>query len=381
MTQDLNEFRRKVQAFAASEISPIAAKIDQQDEFPSDLWRKLGGANLMGITIPKKYGGEELSYLHHVIATEELSRASGSVGFAYAAHSNICVDNLFKNSTEAQRQKYLAPLLSGEHVGALAMSEPDAGSDVIGSMACSAKKHGNVWIANGTKRWITNGPYAETFIVYMRTAEKTAGSRSISAFLVDKGMAGFTTGDKKDKLGMRGAGNCELYFDDCEIPHGNVLGEVNQGVSLLMNGLDSERLILCGGPLGIMQAALDVVLPYVHERHQFGQPIGQFQMIQAKIADMYTQLEAARAMAYRLGENFHTNKNRNRDAAAACLFASEAATAVALNAIQIMGGRGYMNEEIPGRLLRDSKIYEIGGGTNEIRRLIIARDLFKASKP
>jgi len=381
MTQDLNEFRRKVQAFAESEIAPIAAKIDQQDEFPSDLWRKLGDANLMGITIPKKYGGEELSYLHHVIATEELSRASGSVGFAYAAHSNICVDNLFKNSTETQRQKYLAPLLSGEHVGALAMSEPDAGSDVIGSMACSAKKHGNVWIANGTKRWITNGPYAEAFIVYMRTAEKTAGSRSISAFLVDKGMAGFTTGDKKDKLGMRGAGNCELYFEDCEIPDGNVLGEVNQGVSLLMNGLDSERLILCGGPLGIMQAALDVVLPYVHERHQFGQPIGQFQMIQAKIADMYTQLEAARAMVYRLGENFHTNKNRNRDAAAACLFASEAATAVALNAIQIMGGRGYMNEEIPGRLLRDAKIYEIGGGTNEIRRLIIARDLFKASKP
>jgi len=379
MTQDLNEFRMKVQAFAESEIAPIAAKIDQQDEFPSDLWRKLGSANLIGITIPKQYGGEELSYLHHVIATEELSRASGSVGFAYAAHSNICVDNLFKNSTEAQRKKYLAPLLSGEHVGALAMSEPEAGSDVIGSMACSAKKHGNVWIANGTKRWITNGPYAETFIVYMRTAEKTVGSRSISAFLVEKGMAGFTTGDKKDKLGMRGAGNCELYFEDCEIPDENVLGEVNQGVSLLMSGLDSERLILCGGPLGIMQAALDVALPYVHERHQFGQAIGQFQMIQAKIADMYTRLEAARAMVYRLGENFHSNKNRNRDAAAACLFASEASTAVALNAIQIMGGRGYMNEEIPGRLLRDSKIYEIGGGTNEIRRMIIARDLFKAS--
>ena len=377
MSKDMQQFRMKVREFAQTELAPYASQIDREDEFPADMWRKIGSANLMGITIPKQYGGEELSYLHHVIVVEEFSRASGSAGFAYAAHANICLDNLYKSGTEQQRQKYLPKLISGEQVGALAMSEPNAGSDVVGSMECHAEKKGDVWIANGTKRWITNGPYANTFIVYMRTASKTHGSKSITAFIVERGMKGFSQGKKKDKLGMRGAGNCELYFDNCEIPKENVLGEVNKGVALLMNGLDSERLILCAGPLGIMQSALDVVLPYVQERVQFGKPIANFQMVQAKIAEMYTRLEAARGMVYRLGENFSTHKHRNRDAAAACLFASEASTSVALDAIQLMGGRGYMNEEVPGRLLRDSKIYEIGGGTNEIRKMIIARDLTK----
>lgn len=380
MTTDLQTFRERVRKFAESEIAPKAAQIDIDDEFPDDMWRKLGDAGLLGLTIPKTYGGEELSYLHHVIAVEEISRASGSAGFAYAAHSNICVDNLYKNGSDEQRKKYLPPLISGEHAGALAMSEPEAGSDVVGSMTCSAEKKGKFWIANGTKRWITNGPYANTFIVYMRTADKSVGSRSITAFLVEKDMPGFTQGPKKDKLGMRGAGNCELYFEDCKIPEENVLGEVNQGVAILMNGLDSERLILCGGPLGIMQAAMDLVVPYARERKQFGQSIGNFQMVQAKIAEMYTRLEVSRSMVYRLGENFSDPSSRNRNAAAACYFASEASTAVALDAIQIMGGRGYMNEEIPGRLLRDSKIYEIGGGTNEIRKMIIARDLLKPPK-
>ncbi len=378
MHAELDEFRAKVQSFAQHKVQPLAAQIDKEDEIPIQVWRDLGEAHLMGMTIPKEYGGENLSYLHHLIATEELSRVSGSVGFAYAAHSNICVDNLYKHATEAQRKKYLPALLTGVHVGALAMSEPNAGSDVVGSMECHAAKQGSVWIANGTKRWITNGPYADTFIVYMRTADKAKGSRSITAFIVEKAMPGFTTGEKKDKLGMRGAGNCELYFENCEIPDENVLGEVNQGVSLLMSGLGTERLILCGGPLGIMQAALDLCLPYLLERKQFGQPIGNFQMMQAKIAEMYTRLAASRAMTYRLAENFHTSSSRDRDAAAACLFSSESSTAVALDAIQIMGGRGYMNEEIPGRLLRDSKIYEIGGGTNEIRKMIIAKDLMKS---
>jgi len=380
MSTDIETFREKVKEFASSEIAPHAAKIDSDDEFPVDMWKKIGDANLMGVTIPKEYGGLGLSYLHHVVATEELSRASGSAGFAYAAHSNICLDNLYKNANETQRKKYMPGLISGEQVGALAMSEPDAGSDVVGSMTCHAELKGDVWVANGMKRWITNGPYADTFIVYMRTADKSEGSRTITAFLVEKSMDGFTQGPKKDKLGMRGAGNCELFFKDCEIPTENVLGEVNQGVSILMNGLDSERLLLCGGPLGIMQAAIDLVVPYSIEREQFGQSIANFQMVQAKLAEMYTRLSASRAMVYSLGEQFATTKTRNRDAAAACLFSSESSTAVSLDAIQLMGGRGYMNEEIPGRLLRDSKIYEIGGGTNEIRKMIIARDLIKNCK-
>ena len=382
MAKSVEEVRESARAFALREIAPIAAQIDRDDEIPRDVWRKLGSAQWMGMTIPTPFGGEGLSYFHHLVAIEEMSRVSGTVGFAYAAHANICVDNLFKHANERQREKYLPKLLTGEFVGALAMSEPNAGSDVVGSMSCRAERRGDVWVANGTKRWITNGPYADVFIVYMRTADpKEAGSRSITAFLLEKGMRGFTTGPKKDKLGMRGAGNCELYFENCEIPHEQVLGEVNQGVKILMGGLDSERLILCGGPLGLMAAALDVAVPYLHERKQFGQPIGNFQMMQAKIADMYTQYKAAQSLVYRVGEQFSQNPNRGRDAAAACLFSSQAATQMALEAIQIMGGRGYMNEEVPGRLLRDAKIYEIGGGTNEIRRMVIARDLLKEYAP
>jgi len=383
MNKELETLREKVRDFAQSEIAPLADQIDRTDEVPASVWKKIGEQNLMGMTIPKQYGGEEMSYLAHVIVTEELSRASGTVGFSYAAHSNICVDNLFRHGNEAQRKKYLPPLISGEYLGALAMSEPDAGSDVVGSMSCHAEKKGNVWIANGTKRWITNGPDAGVLIVYMRTADKKeAGSRSITAFLVERDMKGFTTSEKIDKLGMRGAGNCELYFEDCEIPEENILGEVNQGVSVLMSGLNSERLILCGGPLGIMQAAMDVVVPYATRREQFGQAIGNFQMVQAKLADMYTQLQASRALVYSVGERFsHSDRTLGKDVAAACLFASQASVQVSLDAIQVMGGRGYRNDEIPGRLLRDAKIYEIGGGTQEIRRIVIARELLSAAAP
>jgi len=379
MDKQLEALRQRVKEFANSEIAPLADQIDRSDDVPAAVWKKIGAQKLMGITIPKQYGGEEMSYLAHVIVTEELSRASGTVGFSYAAHSNICVDNLFRHGNEQQRKKYLPPLIAGDYLGALAMSEPDAGSDVVGSMSCHAEKKGNVWVANGTKRWITNGPDAGVLIVYMRTADKkTAGSHSITAFLVERGMKGFSTSEKIDKLGMRGAGNCELYFEDCEIPEQNVLGEVNQGVSVLMSGLNSERLILCGGPLGIMQAAMDVTIPYANQREQFGQTIGNFQMVQATLANMYTKLLAARSMVYNVGQRFsHSDRSIGRDVAAACLFASHSSVQVALDAIQVMGGRGYRNDEIPGRLLRDAKIYEIGGGTNEIRRIVIARELLK----
>jgi len=380
MNESLESFRGRIRTFAEKEVAPLAAQIDKDDEIPRALWKKMGDERLLGLTVPQKYGGEGQSFLAHVVAIEELSRVSGTVGFVYAAHSNICVHNLSENANKEQRGKYLPGLISGEMIGALAMSEPNAGSDVVGSMTCHAEKKGDVWVANGTKRWITNGPDADIIIVYMRTAPVEAGSKSVTAFLVEKNINGFTKGKKKDKLGMRGAGNCELYFENCEISEKQILGEVNQGVSILMKGLDSERLILCGGPLGLMQAALDLVVPYLLERKQFGQPIGNFQMMQAKLADMYTQFQAAQAMVYRLGENFSTNSHRGRDAAACCLFSSTAATLMALDAIQVMGGRGYMNEEIPGRLLRDAKIYEIGGGTNEIRRIVIARDIFKAHK-
>ena len=380
MSVELETFREEVRAFAEAHVAPLAAQIDREDEIPRDLWRKLGAAQLLGVTIPTEHGGRGLTYLHHVIATEELSRASGTVGFAYAAHANICVDNLYKHATEAQRRNYLPKLLSGDYIGALAMSEPDAGSDVLGSMATTAQRRGDVWVANGTKRWITNGPDADVLIVYMRTGPKERLGKSITAFLVEKDYKGFSKGPKKDKLGMRGAGNCELYFNDCEIPDSQVLGGEGQGVAILMNGLDSERLVLCGGPLGLMQAALDLIVPYTAERVQFGKPIGTFQMVQSKLADMYTRLEASRALVYRVGERFEQLAHRSRDAAAACLFTSEACVKTCLDAIQLMGGRGYMNEELPGRLLRDAKIYEIGGGTNEIRRMIIARDLFQGAQ-
>ncbi len=366
--------RESAREFADSEIAPRAAQIDRDNAFPRDLWPKMGALGLHGITAPEEYGGLGLGYLCHCVAVEEVSRASGSVGLSYGAHSNLCVNQIVRNGNAEQKARYLPKLISGEHVGALAMSEPNAGSDVV-SMKTRADRKGDHYVLNGSKMWITNGPLAETLVVYAKT-DATAGARGITAFLIEHGMKGFSQGQKLDKLGMRGSDTCELIFEDCEVPAENVLGVVGNGVNVLMSGLDYERVVLSAGPLGLMQAALDVVLPYAHERKQFGQPIGTFQLVQGKIADMYVQMNAARAYVYAVAKACDRGETTREDAAGAILYAAERATQVALDAIQILGGNGYTNDYPLGRLLRDAKLYEIGAGTSEIRRMLIGRELF-----
>jgi isovaleryl-CoA dehydrogenase len=367
--------RDTVWSFASNEIAPRADEIDKTNTFPRDLWPKIGALGLHGITVEEEYGGAGLGYLEHCVAMEEISRASAAVGLSYGAHSNLCVNQIRRNGTEEQKRKYLPRLMSGEHVGALAMSEPGAGSDVV-SMRTRANKKGDRYVINGGKMWITNGPVAETLVVYAKT-DPDAGPRGMSAFIVEKGMKGFSTAQKLDKLGMRGSDTCELVFQDCEVPAENVLGQVGNGVNVLMSGLDYERAVLAAGPLGIMQACMDVVMPYVHERKQFGQPIGTFQLVQGKVADMYVTMNAARAYVYAVAKACDRGETTREDAAGAILYAAERATQCALDAIQLLGGNGYINDYSTGRLLRDAKLYEIGAGTSEIRRMLIGRELFE----
>jgi len=376
--ETIDMLRNSVQQFAASEIAPRAADIDRANEFPADLWRKLGDLGLLGITVDEEFGGTNMGYLAHVVAMEEVSRASGAVGLSYGAHSNLCVNQIRRNGTPGQKRRYLPKLVSGEHVGALAMSEPGAGSDVV-SMRLAAERSGDRYVLNGSKMWITNGPDADTLVVYAKT-DASGGPRGITAFLVEKGMKGFATAQKLDKLGMRGSNTCELVFTDCEVPAENVLGQEGRGVNVLMSGLDYERAVLAGGSLGIMAACLDVVLPYVHERVQFDQPIGAFQLMQGKLADMYTTLNAARAYVYAVAQACDRGETTRKDAAGAILFASERATWMAGEAIQCLGGNGYINDYPTGRLWRDAKLYEIGAGTSEIRRMLIGRELFNETK-
>jgi isovaleryl-CoA dehydrogenase len=366
--------RDSVRDFAQAEIAPRAEEIDRSNQFPRDLWPRMGALGLHGITVEEEYGGAGLGYLEHVVAMEEVSRASASVGLSYGAHSNLCVNQIRRNGTDAQKRKYLPGLISGEHVGSLAMSEPGAGSDVV-SMKTRAEKRGDRYVLNGSKFWITNGPEAETLVVYAKT-DPDAGSRGITAFLIERGMKGFSTAQKLDKLGMRGSDTCELVFEDCEVPEENVLGEVGRGVAILMSGLDYERAVLAAGPLGIMQACMDVVMPYVHERKQFGKAIGSFQLVQGKVADIYVTMNACKAYVYAVAKACDRGETTREDAAGAILYAAEKATQCALDAIQLLGGNGYINDYPTGRLLRDAKLYEIGAGTSEIRRMLIGRELF-----
>ncbi|GAK16435.1 LOW QUALITY PROTEIN: isovaleryl-CoA dehydrogenase [Vibrio sp. JCM 19053] len=374
----IDMLREHVNAFATEHIAPIAAEIDRDNQFPSHLWPLLGEMGLLGVTVDEELGGAGMGYLAHVVAMEEISRASASVALSYGAHSNLCVNQIFRNGTPSQREKYLPKLIDGKHVGALAMSEPNAGSDVI-SMQLKAENKGDHFVLNGNKMWITNGPDADVVVLYAKT-DVSAGSRGITAFIIERNFAGFTHAQKLDKLGMRGSNTCELVFNHCVVPKENILGELNQGVEVLMSGLDYERVVLAAGPLGIMQACMDIVVPYVHEREQFGKPIGEFQLVQARSADMYSRMSAAKAYVYTVAAACDRGNATRKDAAGAILYSAELATQMALDAIQLLGGNGYINEYPAGRLLRDAKLYEIGAGTSEIRRMLIGRELFEESR-
>ncbi|GIU53816.1 MULTISPECIES: isovaleryl-CoA dehydrogenase [Shewanella] len=376
--EDVDMLRDAINDFATNEIAPIAAQVDQDNAFPNHMWPVLGEMGLLGVTVPEEFGGANMGYLAHVVAMEEISRASASIGLSYGAHSNLCVNQINRNGNEAQKAKYLPKLVSGEHIGALAMSEPNAGSDVV-SMKLNARKEGDRYILNGNKMWITNGPDADTLVIYAKT-DIDKGPHGITAFIIEKTFKGFSTAQKLDKLGMRGSNTCELVFEDCEVPEENILGGLNNGVKVLMSGLDYERVVLSGGPLGIMNACMDIVVPYIHEREQFGKSIGEFQLIQGKIADMYTGMNAAKSYVYNVAKSCDRGETTRKDAAGAILYSAELATKMALDAIQLLGGNGYINEYATGRLLRDAKLYEIGAGTSEIRRMLIGRELFNETK-
>ncbi|MDO6620808.1 isovaleryl-CoA dehydrogenase [Shewanella sp. 6_MG-2023] len=376
--EDVDMLRDAVHDFASNEIAPIAAQVDQDNAFPNHMWPVLGEMGLLGVTVPEEFGGANMGYLAHVVAMEEISRASASIGLSYGAHSNLCVNQINRNGSAEQKAKYLPKLVSGEHIGALAMSEPNAGSDVV-SMKLSARKQGDRYILNGNKMWITNGPDADTLVIYAKT-DADKGPHGITAFIVEKTFKGFSTAQKLDKLGMRGSNTCELVFENCEVPEENILGGLNNGVKVLMSGLDYERVVLSGGPLGIMNACMDIVMPYIHEREQFGKSIGQFQLVQGKLADMYTGMNAAKSYIYNVAKSCDRGETTRKDAAGAILYSAELATKMSLDAIQLLGGNGYVNEYATGRLLRDAKLYEIGAGTSEIRRMLIGRELFNESK-